>query len=125
MKYVLIISAIAILTSCASLQSPPINKMQKLPVIRVGKKPPPNSEYIVFYPAGVSFKVKLKTKGTLFKSEKTLVSRVKLSRNLYLYKYWASYDGETWMNSHKLLEVKFGGGFDVSGLQVNVHLDAK
>jgi hypothetical protein len=28
----------------------------------------------------------------------------------YLYKYWASLDGKTWLNSHKLLNVQPSGG---------------
>ena len=37
----------------------------------------------------------------------------------------ASHDGKTWRNSHELLGVEFGGGFDGTGLQANIKLEAK
>ena len=46
-----------------------------------------------------------------------------IARDVYIYKYWSSYDRKTWENSHKLLNVAFSGGMDASGLNVNVELD--
>lgn len=114
-----------VLTGCAVLQPVPVKTISKLPVVQVGQTPPPASEYIVYYPAGYSFPVKLKTHGSLFSVEKQTESQITLSQNLYLYKYWASHDRITWKNSHELLGVEFGGGFDVTGLQVTVKLEAK
>jgi hypothetical protein len=96
-----------------------------LPVVRVGDPPPQNTEYVVFYPAGFGFPVKLKTSGSFFESVKQIESQATLAKDLYLYKYWASHDGKTWKNSHELLGVEFGGGFDVTGLQANIKLEAK
>jgi hypothetical protein len=79
----------------------------------------------VFYPAGFAFPVVLKTSGSLFTSGKQVESQVSLANNLYLYKYWASLDGKTWKNSHELVGVEFGGGFDLTGLQANIKLEAK
>jgi hypothetical protein len=42
---------------------------------------------------------------------------------MYLYKYWASLDGKTWVNSHKLMNVEPSGGFDASGGKVEVRLN--
>lgn len=44
-------------------------------------------------------------------------------QDIYLYKYWASFDGKTWVNSHKLMNVEPSGGFDMSGGKIEVKLD--
>jgi hypothetical protein len=53
-------------------------------------------------------------------SSKVMVS---FKQEMYLYKYWASLDGKTWINSHKLLNVQPSGGFNTSGGKVEVKLD--
>lgn len=116
---------LSIVVGCATLRPAPVESIAKLPVVRVGDPSPQNTKYVVFYPAGFAFPVKLKTSGSLFASEKQVESQVTLAKDLYLYKYWASHDGKTWKNSHELLGVQFGGGFDVTGLQANIKLEAK
>ena len=114
-----------VLAGCAALQTVPIETISKLPVVRVGDTPPANSEYVEYFPADYSFPVILKTTGSLFSAQKQIESQVTLSKDLYLYKYWASYDKITWKNSHELLNVEFGGGFDLVGLHANIKLEAK
>lgn len=113
------------LAGCASLQPITTEKIAHLPVVHVGSQPPQNEEYIVFYPAGFAIPVTLKASGTMFVAESKTESHVVFARNLYLYRYWASHDGESWKNSHELLGVEFGGGFDINGLQSNLILNAK
>ncbi|WP_455208381.1 hypothetical protein [Kaarinaea lacus] len=113
------------LAGCTALRPVPTESIAKLPVVRVGDPPPQNAEYIVYYPAGFEFPVRLKTTGSLFASEKQVESQMVLAKELYLYKYWASHDGKIWENSHELLGVEFGGGFDVTGLQANIAVEAK
>lgn len=114
-----------VLAGCANLQPVPVETISKLPVVRVGEAAPASSDYVVFYPAGYAFPVKLKTSGSLFSAEKLVESRVTFSKSLYLYKYWASHDRITWKNSHELLAVEFGGGFDLAGLHATVKLEVK
>ena len=126
MKFGFIIALVlSTLVGCAALRPAPVELIAKLPVVRVGDPSPQNTECVVFYPAGFAFPVKLKTSGSLFSSGKQVESQVTLAKDLYLYKYWASHDGKTWRNSHELLGVEFGGGFDVTGLQANIKLEAK
>ena len=121
----LIVLTLSTILGCAALRPAPVESISKLPIVRVGDPPPQNTEYVVFYPAGFAFPVKLKTSGSLFVSEKQVELQATLEKDLYLYKYWASYDGKKWKNSHELLGVEFGGGFDVRGLQANIKLEAK
>lgn len=127
MKFGFLIAAVlGTLAGCAALRPAPVESIAKLPIVRVGDPIPQNiKEYVVFYPSGFVFPVKLKTSGSLFVSGKEVESQVSLVKDLYLYKYWASHDGKTWKNSHELLGVEFGGGFNVTGLQVNIKLEAK
>ena len=125
MKHALFSLFLFTLVGCASMLPAPTDAIAKLPVVRVGGQAPQNTEYVVFYPAGFAFPVKLKASGSLFASEKQIESQATLAKDLYLYKYWASHDGQSWKNSHELLGVEFGGGFDVNGLQANVKLEAK
>ena len=125
MKHAIFSLAVFTLAGCASMLPAPTDAIAKLPVVRVGGQAPQNTEYVVFYPAGFAFPVKLKASGSLFASEKQIESQAMLAKDLYLYKYWASHDGKSWKNSHELLGVEFGGGFDVNGLQTNVKLEAK
>ena len=122
--YFLIALVLNTLAGCVVLHPVPVELIAKLPIVRVGDPSPPYAEYVVFYPAGFSFPVKLKTSGSLFSYTKEIESQVTLAKDLYIYKYWASHDGKIWRNSHKLLSVEFGGGFDVTGLQANIKLEA-
>jgi hypothetical protein len=119
----ILVMIVPVLAACTALQPAPIETIAKLPVIRVRDTAPANSEYVELFPAGYSFPVILKTTGTLFSAQKQLESRVTLSRDLYLYKHWASYDKITWKESHQLLTVECGGGFDLAGLHANIRLE--
>jgi hypothetical protein len=103
----------------------PVDAISKLPVVRVGDKPPQEAEYVVFFPAGTAFPVKIKASGSMFASEGQFESRVALAKDLYLYKYWASHDGKSWVPSHAMLNVEFGGGLDISGLNASLKLEAR
>ena len=126
MKFSFLIALVlSTLVGCAAMRPTPVESIAKLLIVRVGDPSPKNTEYVVFYPAGFAFPVKLKTSGSLFASGKEVESQVTLAKDLYFYKYWASHDGKTWRSSHELLGVEFGGGFDVTGLQANIKLEAK
>lgn len=125
MKYALVSLVLISLVGCTSMRPAPVDAIAKLPVVRVGDQAPQGSEYVVFYPAGFAFPVKLNARGSLFASEKQVTAQASLAKDLYLYKYWASHDGKSWKNSHELLGVEFGGGFDVTGLQASIKLEAK
>lgn len=126
MKHILLFALmLSTLPGCAALAPVPVEKISKLPVVRVGDAPPQGTEYVVFYPAGFAFPAKLKASGSLFVSETLAESQATLSKDPYLYKYWASHDGKTWINSHSLLRIELGGGFDVRGLQATIKLEAK
>lgn len=124
MKF-LLSSLLLFFIGCSAVHPVPTATIQKLPVVRVGNPTPSDCEYIIYYPAGSLFPLKLQTKGTLFAFQNEMQTSIALSKEFYLYKYWASYDGITWKNSHELLDVAFSGGFNISGLQINIKLETK
>ncbi|TQK05546.1 hypothetical protein [Herbaspirillum sp. SJZ107] len=108
---------------CAPMMPAPADRIQTLPVVKMGEAFPSGTEYVLYIPANSPIPIKIATQGTLLKNEQSVVGSTSFTRDLYIYKYWSSYDRKTWENSHRLLNVSFAGGMDASGLNVNVTLD--
>ncbi len=121
-RSLLLLSLLVSISGCAWLAPVPVETMAKLPVVRVGEKPP-QGDHVVFFPAGVPVPVKLSTSGSMFQAATQVESQVILAKDLYLYKYWASRDGKAWRPSHALMSVEFGGGFDLQGLNADIKVD--
>lgn len=118
------LAAVAFLNAgCASMMPAPADKIATLPVVKMGATPPAAGEFVLHIPANSPVPLKVATSGSLVKADQSVIGNVMFTRDIYLYKYWSSYDRKTWENSHKLLDVRFNGGIDASGLNVNVGLD--
>ena len=121
---VLSMAAIAfVAVGCAPMMPAPVDKIQTLPVVNIGDVPPSGTEYVLHIPANSPIPLKINTRGTLLQNEQSVIGSTTFNKDLYIYKYWSSYDRKTWENSHRLLNVNFAGGMDASGLNVNVTLD--
>jgi hypothetical protein len=117
-------AVVAFLTvGCVPMMPAPAEKIQTLPVVKMGDVPPSGTEYVLYIPANSAIPLKINTRGTLLKNEQSVIGTTTFAKDLYIYKYWSSYDRKTWENSHRLLNVSFAGGMDVSGLNVNITLD--
>ncbi len=125
MKQLLGCISLFTLAACAPMTPAPISKIEKLPIVKVGEAAPSNSEYVVYFPVNSPVPVSVRTHGSLFNEDQTVKGSVRLTRDLYLYKHWASHDGKHWENSHRLIDVDFGGGFDISGLNTDIKLEKK
>jgi hypothetical protein len=123
MKKGLLCILMAVLTGCASMMPAPVDKIDALPTVRLGGAASAYADYVLYIPAHSPIPVLLNVKGTLIEKESPATANVSFSQDLYLYKYWASHDRKHWENSHKLLDVAYGGGVDVSGLHANVTLN--
>lgn len=111
------------LLGCASMNTPSSSLIDEKPVDIIGSTSKPSEDHIIFIPANTEFPIEFSVKGDVFNKTAFTNVMVSFKVNLYLYKYWASLDGKTWVNSHKLLNVKPSGGFDTSGGKVEVKLD--
>lgn len=113
------------LAGCASMMPAPVDKIEVLPTVRLGAVTPSSGDYVLYIPAHSPVPITLSVKGTLLEQDQSATGKISFSKDVYLYKYWASHDRKHWENSHKLLDVSYGGGVDVSGLNVNVTLNTK
>jgi len=114
---------ITFLSGCASMNTPTSSLIEEKPVVTIGSTIKPPKEHIVFIPANTEFPIAFSVKGDVFNKSVSSKVMVSFKKNIYLYKYWASIDGKTWVKSHKLLNVEPSGGFDTSGGKVEVKLD--
>jgi len=112
-----------ILVGCASMSAPSSSLIDTRPVVTIGETTDVAEDHIVFIPAGTKFPVEFSVKGTVLDEAISSTVMVSFKKNMYLYKYWASLDGKTWIKSHKLMNVEPSGGFDKSGGMVEVKLD--
>jgi hypothetical protein len=125
MKYVigLFLCPFLILAGCAAMNAPSSSLIDNKPVVRIGETGAVPDDHIVFIPANTEFPIEFSVKGSVFNKDASSKVMVSFKRDMYLYKYWASLDGKTWTNSHKLLDVEPSGGFDKSGGKVEVKLN--
>jgi len=111
------------LLGCASMNTPSSSLITEIPVITIGDTNHPPERHIVFIPANTEFPINFSAKGNVFNKAVSSKVMVSFKNDVYLYKYWASLDGKTWVSSHKLLNVEPSGGFDASGGKIEVKLD--
>jgi hypothetical protein len=108
---------------CAALNTPSASLIDTVPVVTIGSAGKLPEGHIIYVPADREFPVEFSVKGDVFTETVSSIVMVRLKQDLYLYKYWSSLDGKTWVNSHKLLNVEQSGGFGVAGGKAEVKLD--
>jgi hypothetical protein len=112
-----------LLFGCASMNPPSSSLIETKPVVTIGEASNTLEDHIVFIPANKEFPIVFSVKGSVFNETVSSNAIVSFKQDMYLYKYWASLDGEKWVNSHKLMNVELSGGFDVSGGKVGVEIN--
>jgi len=122
-KFIITILYLIFLVGCASMSMPSSTLIDAMSVVTIGETSDIAGDHIVFIPAGTKFPIEFSVKGTVFDEAISSTVMVSFKKNMYLYKYWASLDGKTWMKSHKLMNVEPSGGFDKSGGKVEVKLN--
>jgi uncharacterized protein YceK len=123
MKKIFCLLPVLVLAGCASMMPAPVAQIDALPIVKMGDTPPAGAEYVLHIPANAPIHLNLHARGSLLKEQESVLGNISFNQDVYVYKYWASYDRKTWKNSHTLLDVNFSGGMDVTGLNVNVGLD--
>jgi len=123
MTRILAVFLMVLMMGCASMNTPSSSLIETLPVITIGEVGDAPKEHIVYIPANTKFPVEFSVRGNVFTEDTTSKVMVSFKQDMYLHKYWASLDGKTWVNSHKLMSVEPSGGFDASGGKVEVNLN--
>lgn len=119
----LFLLVVLFISSCALNQTPSSSLIDTVPVINVGESKSVPVDHIVFFPANTEFPIQFSVKGSVFNEDVTSNVMASFKKDMYLYKYWASLDGKKWVNSHKLMSVEPSGGFDKTGVKVEVQLN--
>lgn len=125
MKKICSVLFLVIMVGCTSINTPTSSLINSVPVIKIGDFKDAPIDHIVFIPANTEFPIIFSVQGTVFSKDITSTVMASFKQDMYLYKYWASLDGRTWVNSHKLLNVEPSGGFDKSGGKVGIKLNLK
>ncbi len=105
------------------MNTPSSSLIDTKPVVTIGEVSNTSEDPIVFIPANKEFPVEFSVKGNVFEQNVSSKAMVSFKQDIYLYKYWASFDGKKWVNSHKLMNVEPSGGFDVSGGKLGVEIN--
>ena len=115
--------AALLLTGCASVTPPSIEKLAALPILEIGESAPADHEYILHIAAGKPIPFKLEVAGDAITRPSVTSTVVESRQEVYLYKRWASLDGKTWKPTHQLFKSTFSIGLDTSGGLASVHFD--
>lgn len=93
------------LCACSSLIKPSDSQLAALPVVTYPDKPAPNSEYVYKLPAGEPLAMRVISEGSAFSETSEQMTYARLKKDIYLYRRWASDDGKTWHDGHKLIDL--------------------
>jgi hypothetical protein len=114
-----------VFAGCETLQYAPRKQIAQLPVFKVNEAPGDAGDHVTHYPSGTLFPIEITAEGSMFGTQAQSPLLVQLSRDVYVYKQWASFDGKRWTNSHKLFDLRVDGGLTPKGAQVKFEWDAR
>lgn len=113
-----------LLSGCTTLLAPGSDLIDHTMVAQLGDtEPAEKGNYILHIPAGQRVPIRILLDGTLFKNEENIEAEVSLARDLYLYKYWASYDGKDWKKWNDLVKIGVTSGMGTKGAELNATID--
>jgi len=83
-------------TGIAAAAPPSYQALAKMPVIRFGEAVP-DADHILLFPAGKPVPIAVTIEGSLFTEAANAELTVTPSREIMIYREWASLDGVTWV----------------------------
>jgi hypothetical protein len=126
MKTIVLVLSLILLTGCTLLPAPGSDLIDSKTVVRLGDPTrPAGNDYVLYIPAGKPVAIRLQVDGALFRGSKQLETAVTLKRDLYIYKYWASYDGRDWSKWNGLAKFEFSAGMGPGGADFRVKVDER
>lgn len=100
----LALSTLFILPGCASLMSPPSEKLAALPVVSYPENQPAG-DFVYKLPAGKPIEIRVRADGSALAAPVAQTVSASLTSDLYLHGQWASEDGRTWQRADQLVGV--------------------
>jgi len=92
------------LISCSLIAAKP--DFDKLPVVTFGQPLPKDNDYILYFPANTPIGTHVSIEGNLLQQAARDDLSVQLTKDIYAYKEWVSFDKQHWMNSHDVMEIR-------------------
>ena len=93
----------AVLSACAGMP-PSAAEIAKVPQIQFGQPLPEGDNYVLHFPAGTPLPVSAVVDGNLFEHAGQATFHVTLKRDVYVYRRFASFDGQNWQSTRKLID---------------------
>jgi hypothetical protein len=90
-------------TGLAAASSPSYETLAKLPVVRFGD-PVPATDHILLFSAGQPITISFTIEGSLFSQPVNTELTVTPSREVFVYRDWASLDGLIWRQRSELIK---------------------
>ena len=119
-----LLCATILLSGCTTLLAPGDDLIEHTKVAQLGDaEPAEKGNYILHISAGKSVPIRILLDGTMFQDKENIDAEVHLTRDLYLYKYWASYDGIHWQKWNDLVKVGISSGMGTKGAELNATID--
>ena len=97
-----IVVLIVSMAGCASTPVPTAVSLQNVPIYDYGERPD-GDNYIMRFRKGTKVPVILSFKGHMIEGQE-IEAKVKLSKNIYIYKRWLSYDNVNWQHGYLKIE---------------------
>ena len=119
----LITLAMVLFSACASMYVPDSDLINKLQIVKMGNEKPEGHEYILHIPAGTKIPVNFSVNGSLISAPIENKSVTKINQELYIYKYWASFDGKNWQPTRDVIKMPITLDVNSEGGQIHVKVD--
>jgi len=79
---------------------------KQMPVVTFGDPVPENQQYILHFPADTPITSSVSIEGNLLQQAARDELSVKLTKDIYAYKDWVSFDNQHWQDSKGVIEVR-------------------
>ena len=109
------------LGACVSGSPPSAESLKAMSVVTMGNPVPEGQEYVLYIPKGEPIPLEFTMTGYLLDAPVRQEFSTRIQRDLYLYKYWLSYDKQTWLPYNKVLGAKISAGMD--GKKGTIHVE--
>jgi len=93
-----------LLAGCSMTPSMP--DFEHLPVVNFGDPVPQTKEYILHFSANEPITTNVQIEGNLLQNPATETLAVKLTKDIYAYKDWVSFDKTNWVNARDVVEIR-------------------
>ena len=101
----ILVCAASTLGACA--HTPPLDRLNRLPVVDYGRSAPADGEFVLRYPANRPLPMQARVEGNLLRESVQSTLEVSVKRDVYVYKEWISFDGRNWSWGPKALDQEF------------------